>query len=39
MVDLLMLALLVMAFVGMLGYVRVCSLLVDQGDPHPDRTL
>jgi hypothetical protein len=39
MVDLLMLALLVMAFVGTLGYVRVCSLLVDQGDPHPDKTL
>jgi hypothetical protein len=39
MVDLLMLALLVMAFVGALGYVRVCSLLVDQADPHPDKTL
>jgi hypothetical protein len=39
MVDFLMLALLVTAFVGTLGYVKACSVLVDQGDPSPDKTL
>jgi hypothetical protein len=39
MVDCLMLALLVTAFVGTLGYVKACPVLVDQGDPHPDKTL
>jgi hypothetical protein len=39
MFDFLMLALLTTAFVGALGYVRVCSVVVDQGDPRPDKAL
>jgi hypothetical protein len=39
MTDFLMFALLATAFVGTLGYVKVCSVLVDPSAPHPGKTL